>query len=76
VFVCLCVCAARADTPLGAIGVTLNGVVLFNPSAAGGAAGNGLGSPPTGYNYNAGSPESYFGEDASGAHPNQGVRIL
>jgi hypothetical protein len=52
-------------TPLGVIGFALNGVVLFNPSAGSG------GNPPAGYNYNAASEYSLFGEDSCGAHPQQ-----
>jgi len=57
----------RSATPLGAIGISANGVVFFNPSA-----GNG-GNPPVGFNWNAhfeGSPVD-FGDDACGGHPEQ-----
>ncbi len=60
----------RADTPLGPIGVALNGVALLNPSAGSGNP-SGKAAPPTGYNYNAGSPDTLFGEDTAGGHPNQ-----
>jgi hypothetical protein len=55
----------RTPTPLGIIGVSSNGVALFNPSA--GAGGN----PPTGFNWNAHyelSPVE-FGDDQCGGHP-------
>ena len=57
----------RAATPLGAIGIAANGVVLFNPSA-----GNG-GNPPAGFNWNAHYPTSPvdFGDDECGGHPEQ-----
>ena len=57
----------RTATPLGAIGISANGVVFFNPSA-----GNG-GNPPVGFNWNAhfeGSPVD-FGDDSCGGHPEQ-----
>jgi hypothetical protein len=57
----------RSATPLGAIGISANGVVFFNPSA-----GNG-GNPPVGFNWNAhfeGSPVD-FGDDNCGGHPEQ-----
>ena len=57
----------RTETPLGAIGVAANGVVLFNPSAGTG------GNPPAGFNWNAHydlSPVD-FGDDSCGGHPEQ-----
>ena len=57
----------RLETPLGAIGIAANGVVLFNPSA-----GNG-GNPPLGFSWNAhydNSPVN-FGGDECGGHPEQ-----
>jgi hypothetical protein len=48
----------------------LNGVALLNPSAGSGNP-SGKAAPPTGYNYNAGSPDTLFGEDTAGGHPNQ-----
>jgi hypothetical protein len=57
----------RLETPLGAIGIAANGVVLFNPSA--GAGGN----PPLGFSWNAhydNSPVN-FGGDQCGGHPEQ-----
>ena len=55
----------RGATPLGAIGIAANGVILFNPSA--GAGGN----PPANFNWNAAGAETYinFGEDSCGGHP-------
>lgn len=57
----------RTSTPLGTIGISANGVVIFNPSA-----GNG-GSPPVGYSWNAAghTPFNSFGEDECGGHPEQ-----
>lgn len=57
----------RGTTPLGTIGITANGVAIFNPSAGGG------GNPPSGFNWNAhfeGSPVD-FGDDNCGGHPEQ-----
>ena len=57
----------RLQTPLGAIGISANGVVLFNPSAGQG------GNPPLGFSWNAhyeDSPVS-FGGDNCGGHPEQ-----
>ena len=57
----------RLQTPLGAIGISGNGVVLFNPSAGQG------GNPPLGFSWNAhyeDSPVS-FGGDNCGGHPEQ-----
>jgi len=54
----------RTAIPLGIIGITTNGVAIYNPSA--GAAGN----PPLGFNWNAhfqGSPN--FGDDNCGGRP-------
>lgn len=61
-------------TPYGPIGFWLNGVAVFNPSAAGGAPFGYL--PQTGYQYNAafeaGSTLNYsFGEDDAGGHAEQ-----
>jgi hypothetical protein len=53
-------------TPFGAIGVALNGVAIYNPSAANGSP-NGY-SRPEGFNFNAGAT-MLFGEDAAGGHP-------
>tara|TARA_B100001250_G_scaffold389390_1_gene388450 strand:- start:239 stop:1819 length:1581 start_codon:yes stop_codon:yes gene_type:complete len=57
----------RTETPLGAVGMVANGVVIFNPSA--GLGGN----PPAGFNWNAHyeySPVD-FGDDSCGGHPEQ-----
>lgn len=62
--------ASHTGTPMGPIGVALNGVVLFNPSAGGGVPG-GLAPAPPGYNYNAGSSATNFGEDYAGGHAQQ-----
>jgi len=57
----------RSATPLGAIGIAANGVVLFNPSA--GTAAN----PPFGFNWNTYRQDSTtpinFGEDTCGGRP-------
>jgi hypothetical protein len=65
--------AVKTTTPLGAIGVALNGVVLLNPSAANGTPAGY--SRPEGFNFNAGSVASLFGEDEAGGHPNQVRRL-
>lgn len=56
---------ARSNVPLGIVGVTANGVAIFNPSA--GAGGN----PPTGFQWNAHYEDSPvdFGDDSCGGHP-------
>jgi len=57
----------RTNTPLGTIGISANGVALFNPSAGDG------GNPPTGFSWNAHAdnlPIS-FGADSCGGHPQQ-----
>ena len=71
---------AKLPTPVdeGLIGIWLNGVSMFNPSAAMGAPA-GFPPPPRGFNYNAsytsGTALDYtFGEDTAGGHaspPNQ-----
>jgi hypothetical protein len=57
----------RVQTPLGAIGISANGVILFNPSAGTG------GNPPLGFNWNAHYEDSpvNFGDDTCGGHPEQ-----
>ena len=53
--------------PLGPIGIALNGVVFYNPSAANGAP-TGY-ARPTDFNFDAGTIASLFGEDDAGGHP-------
>ncbi len=60
-----------SSTPLGPIGIAINGVVFFNPSAGNGIPAGGLAPPPPGYNYNAGNEAAYFGEDYAGGHAQQ-----
>ena len=65
----------QVPVTLGAIGYWLNGVAMFNPSAAAGAPANYPPAPP-GYNYNAsytsGQLLGYgFGEDLAGGHSQQ-----
>ncbi len=57
----------RGDTPLGAIGVSGNGVMIFNPSA-----GSGL-NPPSGFSWVAAGESTFVdtGEDSCGGHPQQ-----
>ena len=57
----------RSATPLGQIGVSGNGVAIFNPSA-----GAGL-NPPSGFSWVAAgeSPFVNSGEDSCGGHPEQ-----
>ena len=57
----------RGATPLGQIGVSSNGVAIFNPSA-----GAGL-NPPSGFSWVAAgeSPFINSGEDSCGGHPEQ-----
>lgn len=58
-------------TTLGAMGCALNGVVLFNPSAAPGPLPGGIQPPAQGFTYNAVFNESAYGVDACGGHPEQ-----
>ena len=57
----------RSNTPLGTIGVTGNGVMIFNPS--GGTTMN----PPSGFNWVAAgdTPFVEFGEDSCAGHPQE-----
>ena len=57
----------RSATPLGAIGMSANGVPFFNPSAGPG------GNPPSGFSWVAGgdAPFVNFGEDSCGGHPQE-----
>ena len=57
----------RSATPLGQIGISGNGVAIFNPSA-----GAGL-NPPSGFSWVAAgeSPFVNSGEDSCGGHPEQ-----
>ena len=64
--------AVPTPTSYGLIGLWLNGVAMFNPSAANGAPG-GYPPPPGGFNYNAAYSEGKslgygFGEDLAGGH--------
>jgi len=59
------------DTSLGAIGVTVNGVVLLNPSAGYGSLPGGTDLPGTGYQFNAVLNSSLFGVDECGGSPNE-----
>ncbi len=58
---------SRQATPLGQIGVTSNGVAIFNPSAGTG------GNPPSGFSWVAAGENPFisFGEDNCGGHPEQ-----
>ena len=57
----------RTETPLGQIGISGNGVAIFNPSA-----GAGL-NPPSGFSWVAAGdlPFVNSGEDSCGGHPEQ-----
>lgn len=56
----------RTTTPLGAIGIAANGVILYNPSAGGG------GNPPSGFSWNSvAATVVSFGDDTCGGHPEQ-----
>lgn len=59
------------QTTLGAQGITLNGVQLFNPSAAPGPLPGSSVQPPQGFTYNAVFNEDAYGVDACGGHPEQ-----
>ena len=58
---------ARIDTPLGQIGISGNGVAIYNPSA-----GAGL-NPPSGFSWVAAGDLTFVnsGEDNCGGHPEQ-----
>ena len=58
-------------TTLGAQGVALNGVVLFNPSAGPGPLPGQTVFPAAGFNWNAVFNESAYGVDACGGHAEQ-----
>jgi len=57
----------REETPLGQIGISGNGVAIFNPSAGGGL------NPPSGFSWVAAGdlPFVNSGEDSCGGHPEQ-----
>lgn len=56
---------------LGPIGVALNGVFLFGPSAAPGALPGETIVPPVGFTYNAVFNEDAYGVDSCGGHPDE-----
>lgn len=56
-------------TTLGAQGICMNGVVLFNPSAGPGPLPGSAIDPPNGFNWNAVFNESAYGVDSCGGHP-------
>jgi len=58
-------------TSLGDMGIALNGVSFFNPSAAPGALPGSSTVPPAGFTYNAVYNEESYGVDACGGHPEQ-----
>lgn len=57
---------AGGSVPLGIVGISANGVALFNPSAG------TLGSPPSGFNWIASDAFGMYnpGDDAAGGRPN------
>ena len=59
------------STTLGPQGITLNGVVLFNPSAGPGPLPGQTVAPANGFNWNAVFNESAYGVDACGGHAEQ-----
>ena len=59
------------DTSLGAMGIAVNGVVLFNPSAASGPLPGGNDMPAPGFHYNAVFNQNAYGVDLAGGHPEQ-----
>jgi hypothetical protein len=59
------------NTTLGDIGIALNGVPLFNASAAPGPLPGSSTTPPAGFAYNAVYNEQSYGVDACGGHPEQ-----
>ena len=59
------------STTLGAQGITLNGVVLFSPSAGAGPLPGQTVAPANGFNWNAVFNESAYGVDACGGHAEQ-----
>jgi len=59
------------QTTLGPQGIALNGVVLFNPSAAPGPLPGTTTQPPVGFSYNAVYNEDAYGVDACGGHPEE-----
>ena len=56
-------------TGLGDMGIALNGVSFFNPSAAPGPLPGSSTAPPAGFTYNAVYNEESYGVDACGGHP-------